>query len=244
MFSFADRKADSNDQSTTETLIVAVVGLGYVGLPLAIAIAQKYDVIGFDTDDNRVQELLAGVDRTEEIASTRLKDAKRFTPTSKASSLSSADLIIITVPTPVDENNVPDLNPLRSASATVGAQLKHGAIVVYESTVFPGATEDICIPILEHTSGKRLHDDFHVGYSPERVNPGDKIRTVIDIPKVTSASSAEALERVDQFYRSIVLAGTHRAPSIKVAEAAKVIENAQRTKQNLSCGWNQYWGCT
>lgn len=215
-------------QSRDDNLVIAVIGLGYVGLPLAIAISEKYDVIGFDTDIRRINELIAGIDRTEEVESTKLKDAKRFSPTSTAERLSVADFIIITVPTPVDENNVPDLKPLSGASYSVGAHMKNGVIVVYESTVFPGATEDFCVPILERSSGMKLHVDFHVGYSPERVNPGDKTRNIVDIVKVTSASSVEALDRVDQLYLSVIRAGTYRAPSIKVAEAAKVVENAQR----------------
>ena len=216
------------EEFRNEKLVIAVVGLGYVGLPLAIAISEKYDVLGFDTDPLRINELIGGRDRTDEVDSKFLTQAKRFTPTTSAELLTKADFIIITVPTPVDENNVPDLGPLSGASKTVGAHMKNGVIVVYESTVFPGATEDVCVPILERSSGMKLHIDFHVGYSPERVNPGDKMRKVIDIVKVTSASSVEALERVDQLYRSVITAGTYRASSIKVAEASKVIENAQR----------------
>lgn len=208
--------------------VIAVVGLGYVGLPLAIAFSKKYRVIGFDIDVCRVQELSVGIDRTGEVASEELKAAKRFLPISEAKRLTEADFIIITVPTPVDENNVPDLKPLRIASSTVGANMKFGVVVIYESTVYPGATEEVCVPILESTSGMRLNLDFHVGYSPERVNPGDKKRNIVDIVKVTSASSIKALNYVDNLYRSIIHVGTYRAPSIKVAEAAKVVENAQR----------------
>lgn len=207
---------------------VAIIGLGYVGLPLAIATSEKYSVIAYDINEKRIDELKNGYDRTGEVASVQLSDAHTLQFTVTESDLSSANFFIVTVPTPIDKNNNPDLSLLKSASSLIGKYLKKGDIVVYESTVFPGCTEDECVPVLEETSGLKFNKDFFCGYSPERINPGDKDRGVKDILKVTSGSTSEIADQVDQFYSSIITAGTHKASSIKVAEAAKVIENAQR----------------
>ncbi len=216
---------------------IGVIGLGYVGLPLAAEFAKKYPVVGFDINRQRVGELQDGIDITLEIEEPVLKEL--ICPTSRIEtnglfcSSDAADLIkcniyIITVPTPVDKNNRPDLGPLYKASETVGRALKRGDIVVYESTVYPGVTEDECVPVLERVSGLLFNEDFSCGYSPERINPGDKQHTISKIKKITSGSTAETADKVDALYRSIITAGTHKAASIKVAEAAKVIENAQR----------------
>ncbi|MGL1888345.1 MAG: nucleotide sugar dehydrogenase [Reichenbachiella sp.] len=207
---------------------VGIIGLGYVGLPLAIAVAEKYDVIGYDINQNRIDELNSGHDRTEEVSSEELKSAKRLVLTSSENDLEAVDFYIVTVPTPIDANNNPDLRMMESASRLVGKVLSKGNIVVYESTVFPGCTEDICKPILESESGLVFNSDFYLGYSPERINPGDKDRGVKDILKVTSGSTEAIAKKVDDFYASIITAGTYKASSIQVAEAAKVIENAQR----------------
>ncbi|MDC7995726.1 nucleotide sugar dehydrogenase [Altibacter sp. HG106] len=212
---------------------IAIIGLGYVGLPLAVAFAEKYAVIGFDINSQRVAELQQGNDRTLEVSSEALTDVLHdknngLTITEKASDLSEATVFIVTVPTPTNKYNQPVLTPLQKASETVGSVLKKGDVVVYESTVYPGVTEDICIPILEEHSGLQFNSDFYAGYSPERINPGDKKHTVTKILKVTSGSTPEAAEYIDQLYASVITAGTHLAPSIKVAEAAKVIENSQR----------------
>lgn len=215
---------------------IAVVGLGYVGLPLAVEFAKKYKVIGFDIDARRISELNSGFDHTLEINSAELKDVltqdcstpKGLYCTNEIEKIRSCTIYIVTVPTPVDKNNRPDLEPLIKASITVGKVLKGGDIVIYESTVYPGVTEDECVPVLAKTSGLTFNVDFFVGYSPERINPGDKKHTVANILKVTSGSTPEIAERIDQLYNSIIIAGTHKASSIKVAEAAKIIENAQR----------------
>lgn len=207
---------------------VAIIGLGYVGLPLAVATAEKYPVVGFDINAKRIDELRNGVDRTGEIESADLKANLDLQFTAQEADLASANFYIVTVPTPIDQNNNPDLSLLKSASQLIGKYLKSGDIVVYESTVFPGCTEDECVPVLEQYSGLKFNKDFYCGYSPERINPGDKDRGVKDILKVTSGSTPAIAEQVDQFYSSIITAGTHKASSIKVAEAAKVIENAQR----------------
>ena len=207
---------------------IAVIGLGYVGLPLAVEFGKKIDVIGFDINKERIDELKKGFDRTREIEGHELKDAKKLSFSSELKDLSTATIFIVTVPTPVDEFKSPDLKPLRSASKTVGAVLKKNDIVIYESTVYPGCTEEICVPELEKASGLKFNVDFFCGYSPERVNPGDKLHRVSTIKKVTSGSTPEIAQKVDDLYKSIVTAGTHKASSIKVAEAAKVIENAQR----------------
>ena len=207
---------------------LAVVGLGYVGLPLAVEFGKRYDVVGFDISPRRLDELRAGHDRTLEIAPEELRLAARLTFSHQLEDLRQADVFIVTVPTPIDGHKRPDLTPLVKASETVGKALRPGAVVVYESTVYPGCTEEDCVPILEQFSGLKFNRDFFCGYSPERINPGDKVHTVTKIKKVTSGSTPEVGRAVDALYRSIIVAGTHLAPSIKVAEAAKVIENSQR----------------
>jgi UDP-N-acetyl-D-glucosamine/UDP-N-acetyl-D-galactosamine dehydrogenase len=207
---------------------VAVIGLGYVGLPLAVELGKVVDVIGYDIKVERVDQLRAGVDHTLEVSTEELATATRLTVTADPGRLSEADVYIVTAPTPIDEARQPDLGPLLSASRTVGEHLSTGDVVVYESTVYPGATEERCVPVLEEHSGLRFNEDFFVGYSPERINPGDKDRRVADIVKVTSGSTPQTADFVDELYRLVVTAGTHRASSIKVAEAAKVIENTQR----------------
>lgn len=215
---------------------ICIVGLGYVGLPLAIEFAELYPVTGFDINEKRIGELREGIDITLEVGPERLsvlnKNVQDCKPglflTSDPDAIKGANIYIITVPTPVDKHNKPDLRPLKKSSNTVGAVLKYGDIVIYESTVFPGATEEECVPVLERSSGLVYNKDFFVGYSPERINPGDKEHTVTRIKKVTSGSTPEAAARINQLYASIITAGTHLAPSIKVAEAAKVIENTQR----------------
>lgn len=206
---------------------VAVVGLGYVGLPVALGFARKVETIGFDIDAEKVAELARGFDRNHEVPSEVLKSTS-LKVTSKVEDMKSATFFVVAVPTPVDHNNVPDLTPLERASATVGKVLKKGDVVVFESTVYPGVTEDVCGPILAKTSGLVQGVDFKLGYSPERINPGDTEHTLERITKVVSGEDAETLERVATMYARIVDAGVHRAPSIKVAEAAKVIENTQR----------------
>lgn len=215
---------------------IAVIGLGYVGLPLARLFATKYPVVGFDINQQRVSELNAGHDSTLEVSSDLLQQVLVSKHTNAAGLLCASDLeairdcnyYIVTVPTPVDKNNRPDLTPLYKSSETVGKVLKKGDIVVYESTVYPGLTEEECVPVLERVSGLKFNVDFFAGYSPERINPGDKEHTVEKILKITSGSTPEIGQKVDALYRSVITAGTHLAPCIKVAEAAKVIENAQR----------------
>ncbi|MFA6275979.1 MAG: nucleotide sugar dehydrogenase [Pedobacter sp.] len=214
---------------------IAVIGLGYVGLPLAVAFAKKYNVIGFDINQNRIDALRKGLDHTLEIDEEELNAVTLSNPngtglytTNLIDDLKDCTVYIITVPTPTDKHNRPDLTPLYKASETVAKVLKKGDVVVYESTVYPGVTEDECVPVLEKISGLTYNVDFYAGYSPERINPGDKEHTVTKILKVTSGSTPEIAEMVDQLYRSIITAGTHKASSIKVAEAAKVIENSQR----------------
>ncbi len=209
-------------------LRVAVIGLGYVGLPLAVGASKKYDVLGFDLNQSRITELKQGKDRTLEVEEKELKEAKNLRFSTTEIDLAEANFYIVTVPTPIDQYKTPDLSPLKNASKTIGKYLKKGDIVVYESTVFPGCTEEECVPILVRESGLIYNDDFFCGYSPERINPGDKVHRLTTIKKVTSGSTPEAAEIVDGFYRSIIEAGTHLASSIKVAEAAKVIENSQR----------------
>lgn len=206
---------------------IAVVGLGYVGLPLAAAFGRKADVLGFDIHADKVSQLAKGYDATGELTPDELAST-RINYTTDPVQLRTADFIIVTVPTPIDENNNPDLGPMLKASAMIGQNLKPGSIIVYESTVYPGVTEDICVPILERESGLKNGVDFKVGYSPERINPGDKVHTVDKIIKVVSGQDKETLETVAEVYGMIVSAGVHRASSIKVAEAAKVIENTQR----------------
>ncbi len=207
---------------------IGIIGLGYVGLPLAVEFGKVMDVVGFDINQLRITELLSGVDRTLEVDRTELLSAKNLTFSSHVQDLKEVNYFIVTVPTPVDEYKKPDLTPLESASRTVGSVLKMNDVVIYESTVYPGCTEEVCIPILEKVSGLKFNVDFFAGYSPERINPGDKQHRVADIKKVTSGSTPEIAEKVDQLYKRIIRAGTFKASSIKVAEAAKVIENSQR----------------
>ncbi len=207
---------------------IAVIGLGYVGLPLAVEFGKHRPTLGFDVNAKRVLELESGHDNTLEVKDKDLAAATHLTFTAKLDDLKAADIFIIAVPTPVDKNKRPDLGPLLSASETVGKALKRGDIVIYESTVYPGATEEDCVPVLERVSDLAYNHDFFCGYSPERINPGDKVNTLTTIKKVTSGSTPEIADEVDALYNEIVTAGTHKAPSIKVAEAAKVIENSQR----------------
>jgi UDP-N-acetyl-D-galactosamine dehydrogenase len=208
--------------------VVAVVGLGYVGLPLAVEFGKRFDTIGFDLSAAKIDSYRRFCDPTGEVSSENLRAAARLTPTSDPSDLSRADFIVVAVPTPVDVAHIPDFTPLIGASTTVAQHMKKGAIVIYESTVYPGATEEVCVPVLERHSGMRWKQDFHVGYSPERVNPGDKEHTVSRIVKVVSGDDDQTLTKVADLYGSIITAGIHKASSIKVAEAAKVIENTQR----------------
>ena len=213
---------------------IAIIGLGYVGLPLAAAFAEKYKVIGFDINSGRIEQLQQGFDKTLELSSEALKGALQpnetagLTVTNDATKIANATVFIVTVPTPTNKYNQPVLIPLQKASETVGKVLKEGDVVIYESTVYPGVTEDICVPILEEYSHLEFNKNFFAGYSPERINPGDKKHTITKILKVTSGSTPEAAKYIDELYASIITAGTHLAPSIKVAEAAKVIENSQR----------------
>nr|WP_321399848.1 nucleotide sugar dehydrogenase [uncultured Desulfobacter sp.] len=207
---------------------IAVVGLGYVGLPLAVHFGTKYETIGFDLKQSIVDNSLVHKDPTGEVSKEEFKNAKLFTPTTDPKRMSEADIIIVAVPTPIDRARQPDLYPVESASRTVGKVMKRGCIVVFESTVYPGVTEEICVPILEKESGMTWKKDFHVGYSPERINPGDKEHTLTKIVKVVSGDDKETLEIVATLYESIVEAGVHRTETIKEAEAAKVIENTQR----------------
>ena len=207
---------------------VAVVGLGYVGLPVAVEFGKRRPTIGYDLSKKRIENLRHLVDATGEVATADLMAAKQLRPSAYPADIEQADYIIIAVPTPINAARQPDLSPLESASETVGRYMKPGAIVIYESTVYPGATEEVCVPILEKHSGMRWKQDFHVGYSPERINPGDKERTFAKILKVVSGDDEATLEKVAELYGSVVKAGVYRAPSIKVAEAAKVIENTQR----------------
>lgn len=207
---------------------LAIIGLGYVGLPLAVEFGKKYPVVGFDINSARLVELENGHDSTLEVDDNELAAAEYLTYSNSLDELKSCNVFIVTVPTPINEHKQPDLTPLIKASETIGSVLKQGDIVIYESTVYPGATEEDCVPVLERVSGLSFNKDFFCGYSPERINPGDKEHRVTTILKVTSGSTPEIAETVDQLYRSIITAGTHKASSIKVAEAAKVIENTQR----------------
>jgi UDP-N-acetyl-D-galactosamine dehydrogenase len=210
------------------TPIIAVVGLGYVGLPLALEFGKQYTTIGFDLDESKIAAYRRGVDPTGEMSGDDFTAAPRLEVTTDASELKRANFIIVAVPTPVDDAHQPDFRPLLGASESVGKNLQRGTTVVFESTVYPGATEEICVPVIERHSGMKWKKDFFVGYSPERINPGDKEHSLTRITKVVSGDSAETLERVATIYASVVKAGVHHAPSIKVAEAAKVIENTQR----------------
>ena len=207
---------------------IGIIGLGYVGLPLAVAFGRKFPTLGFDIDANRVAELKAGKDETLEVSAADLAAVDQLTYSASADDLAGCNTFIVTVPTPIDRHKRPDLRPLESASRTVGEALGKGDVVIFESTVYPGATEEVCVPILERISGLRFNTDFFVGYSPERINPGDKEHRLETITKVVSGSTPDAAQFVDELYRSIVVAGTHLASSIRVAEAAKVIENTQR----------------
>ncbi|NYT22694.1 Vi polysaccharide biosynthesis UDP-N-acetylglucosamine C-6 dehydrogenase TviB [Alcaligenaceae bacterium] len=211
-----------------EDVKLAVVGLGYVGLPLAVEFGKRRPVLGFDINARRIDELRQGRDHTLEVETEELAQAVHLRFSAEAEALAEANVFVVTVPTPIDQYKQPDLTPLIRASETIGRVLKRGDIVIYESTVYPGATEEVCVPVLESVSGLRYNDDFYAGYSPERINPGDKQHRVANISKVTSGSTPEVAELVDRLYAEIIVAGTHKAPSIKVAEAAKVIENTQR----------------
>jgi UDP-N-acetyl-D-galactosamine dehydrogenase len=211
-----------------KNLRIGIVGLGYVGLPLAVEFGKKYPTVGFDIHAGRVAELEGGTDSTLECSSEELAEATHLEYTSDAAGIADCNFYIVTVPTPIGDGNRPLLTPLRAASNTLGGVIKKGDIVVYESTVYPGATEEFCVPLLEKGSGLKMNDDFFVGYSPERINPGDKEHRLPTILKVTSGSTPEAADYINEIYASIITAGTHKASSIKVAEAAKVIENTQR----------------
>ncbi|WP_150049421.1 MULTISPECIES: Vi polysaccharide biosynthesis UDP-N-acetylglucosamine C-6 dehydrogenase TviB [Methylomonas] len=207
---------------------IGMIGLGYVGLPLAVEFGRRYPTVGFDINKHRVAELQSGNDHTLEVSPEELAQATQLSYSAEVASLTDCNIYIVTVPTPINEHKQPDLTPLQKASDLLGKVIKKGDIVVYESTVYPGATEEICVPILEAVSGLSFNRDFFVGYSPERINPGDKQHRVTNILKVTSGSTPEIADKVDALYKSIISAGTHKASSIKVAEAAKVIENTQR----------------
>ena len=213
---------------TLSELKIAVIGLGYVGLPLAVEFGKKVPVVGFDIHQKRIDELKNGQDHTLEVSPEELAKSAYLTYSANLEELKDCNFFIVTVPTPIDHVNRPDLTPLQKASETIGKVLKKNDIVVYESTVYPGATEEICVPVLEKVSGLKFNQDFFVGYSPERINPGDKVNTLTKIKKITSGSTAEIANIVDAVYASIITAGTYKATSIKVAEAAKVIENTQR----------------
>ena len=213
---------------TLATLKLAIIGLGYVGLPLAVEFAKKRAVVGFDINQARIDALKTGHDATLEVSDEELAEATGLSYSANLQDLAACNTFIVTVPTPIDEHKQPDLTPLVKASETIGKVLKKGDIVIYESTVYPGATEEDCVPVLEKFSGLKFNVDFYAGYSPERINPGDKEHRVSTIKKVTSGSTPEVAELVDQLYRQIIVVGTHKAESIKVAEAAKVIENTQR----------------
>ena len=212
----------------SDLTVVGVLGLGYVGLPLAAALGAHFETVGFDIDTRRIEQLQSGIDATREVGAEELARATQLAYTVRADDLRRCDVLIVAVPTPIDTANAPDLGALRDASRTVGEVLKHGATVVFESTVYPGATEEVCVPIIEATSGLVYNRDFFAGYSPERINPGDRTHRLANIVKVTAGSTPETLAFVDALYARIVPAGTHRAPNIRTAEAAKVIENTQR----------------
>lgn len=211
-----------------ENIKIAIIGLGYVGLPLAVEFGKKYSVLGFDINQSRVDELMNGFDRTQEMTKEDLKASQGLRFSMDKEALKACNIFIVTVPTPIDNYKKPDLKPLISASKTVGSALKKGDIVIYESTVYPGCTEEDCVPVLEIESGLKFNEDFFCGYSPERINPGDKVNTLTKIKKVTSGSTPEIADFVDSLYCSIIEAGTYKATSMKVAEASKAIENAQR----------------
>lgn len=211
-----------------DNVTIAIIGLGYVGLPLAVEFGKKFPTIGFDINEPRIRSLIDGHDATLEISSDEIALAKQLRFTNRQPDLAEANVYIVTVPTPIDKHRQPDLTPLIEASKLIGQVIKKGDVLIYESTVYPGATEEDCIPVVEEISGLKLNVDFYAGYSPERINPGDKERPVTKIKKVTSGSTPAVAEFVDLLYRSIIVAGTHKASSIKVAEASKIIENTQR----------------
>ena len=213
---------------TLSELKIAVIGLGYVGLPLAVEFGKKVPVVGFDIHQKRIDELKSGQDHTLEVSAEELAQSSQLSYSANLEELKDCNFFIVTVPTPIDEFKQPDLTPLVKASTSIGQVLKKGDVVVYESTVYPGATEEVCIPVLEKVSDLKFNHDFYAGYSPERINPGDKLHRVTNILKITSGSTPEVADFVDQVYNLVIEAGTHKAPSIKVAEAAKVIENTQR----------------
>lgn len=213
-----------NVDSTT----IGIVGMGYVGLPLAVEFGKHFDTVGYDIDADRVAELRGGEDHTREVEADELAAAGRLRLTSELDDLRACNVFIVTVPTPIDEAQRPDLTPIRRATEALSGVIKRGDLVIYESTVYPGTTEEVCVPILELGSGLRFNEDFFCGYSPERINPGDRERRVVDIRKITSGSTPEVADFIDTLYQRIIRAGTHKAPSMKVAEAAKVIENVQR----------------
>ena len=214
--------------SQPENIKIAIIGLGYVGLPLAVEFGKKYSVLGFDINQTRINELTSGYDRTQEMTSEELKSLQHLSFSTNEEQLNTCNIFIVTVPTPIDKYKKPDLTPLLSASKTVGKFLKQDHLVIYESTVYPGCTEEDCVPVLEKESGLKFNQDFFCGYSPERINPGDKVNTLTKIKKVTSGSTPEIADFVDDLYGSIIEAGTYKATSLKVAEASKAIENAQR----------------
>ena len=211
-----------------DNIKIGMIGLGYVGLPLAVEFGRKYPTVGFDINQHRITELQSGRDHTLEVSEEELAASTHLSYSAQIEDIANCNIYIVTVPTPINEHKQPDLSPLEKASAFLGKVLKTNDIVIYESTVYPGATEEVCVPILEKVSGLTFNKDFYVGYSPERINPGDKEHRVTNILKVTSGSTPAIAEKVDALYKSIILAGTHKASSIKVAEAAKVIENTQR----------------
>jgi len=211
-----------------ENIKIGIIGIGYVGLPLAVEFGKKHETIGFDLSKQRIQQLLNGNDRTLEVNQNELNESKKLTFTFEAKDLADCNIYIITVPTPIDKNNKPDLSFLKVASSTVGKMINVGDVIIYESTVFPGATEEVCVPILEEVSGLTFNKDFFCGYSPERINPGDQNHRISNIKKITSGSTLEVSEKIDSLYLSIISAGTYKASSIKIAEAAKAIENTQR----------------
>jgi len=209
---------------------ICIIGLGYVGLPLAHAFSKKYSVVGYDINRDRIDELCTGFDRTKELNADELQEALKngMKYTAEIDEIKECNIYIVTVPTPIDHSNEPDLTPIIKSTKTVGRVLKRNDIVIYESTVYPGVTEDVCVPILEKESGLKFNEEFFCGYSPERINPGDKEHTVTKILKITSGSTPAIAKKIDELYRSIITAGTYPASSIKVAEAAKVVENTQR----------------
>ena len=207
---------------------IAVIGLGYVGLPLAVEFGKQFKTFGFDINESRVKELLSGSDSTMEVSSDQLKDSTNLSFSTDITDIKNCNIFIVTVPTPIDTHKNPDLTPLIRASTSVGSVIKKDDVIIYESTVYPGATEEVCVPVLEQQSGLVFNQDFYCGYSPERINPGDKEHSVTTIMKVTSGSTPQVADKVDELYQTIITAGTHKAESIKVAEAAKVIENTQR----------------